>query len=153
LTDYVLFSALKLYAGIMAFGIIYNIACQYHVKILSRIAHETFLKHLNIGFPKKTTQYYIDKFHINTHCNHCCKNFSLSTGLGVGRTSASSMEQEWSHIKHIATATRKMGHGGRHQMLDDQWIAWAARLYLDMGKSIFYFFLVLFNRHVQVARF
>ncbi|THU87804.1 hypothetical protein K435DRAFT_866944 [Dendrothele bispora CBS 962.96] len=66
----------------------------------------------------------IPKLHIYGHQVLCQLTFSLNWLWGAGRTDGEGIERPWAHMGPVATSTRDMGPGSRHDTLDDHWGHW-----------------------------
>jgi hypothetical protein len=124
-------SALSHYWDLRNYNVLYDIACQYHKKLKSRI--ESLPEPLQQDLSDKLLRWFINKFHLKAHGPDCQANFSLYTSKGVGWTHSSNMEQEWSHSKKLAPSTCEMGHGAQHAVLNDYWNWWNFALMLALG--------------------
>lgn len=93
----------------------YDIACQWSRNLANRCDAYGIdvLKELsNICF-------LVPKFHLPAHVPICQYSFSFNFNPRVGRTDGESPERGWSATNGIASSTREMGPGSRHDTLDD----------------------------------
>ncbi|KAK1227310.1 hypothetical protein PQX77_009695 [Marasmius sp. AFHP31] len=100
--------------------IIYDIACQFHVKFRDRF--EKYLPELSdtVDF----IRWLIGKMHIDNHLDDCKYRFSLNYTMCCGRTDGEGIERTWSEIKQAGGSTKEMNHGNRHDALIDFWNHW-----------------------------
>jgi hypothetical protein len=140
-------SALLLAVGTVALPVrlIYNIACQYQKKLATRVAATNFPPHLRRSLAKHDFKYFIPKGHINAHGEACHRTMNLNHERQVGRSHGETVEQEWAHINKCATATREMGPGAQHVILEDQWSGWNWRRTVALGTLLFLSKAIIFN--------
>ncbi|KAJ6487573.1 hypothetical protein C8R45DRAFT_1097471 [Mycena sanguinolenta] len=62
--------------------------------------------------------------HINTHKLACQLLYSLNLIFGSTQVDAEGIERAWAGIRGVATSTRNMGPGSRHDVLDCQFSYW-----------------------------
>ncbi|KAJ6516514.1 hypothetical protein C8R45DRAFT_809791 [Mycena sanguinolenta] len=74
----------------------------------------------------------IPKMHINGHTLLCQLLYSLNLILRSGQLDAEGIERAWAAIGGIATSTRDMGPGARHDVLDCQWSHWNWQKLVDI---------------------
>ncbi|KAJ7358033.1 hypothetical protein DFH08DRAFT_687643, partial [Mycena albidolilacea] len=72
----------------------------------------------------KLVTFVIPKLHIYGHKLLCQLNFSLNFTPRATRTDGEGIECPWANIGPVATSTREMGPGSRHDTLDDHWGHW-----------------------------
>lgn len=63
--------------------------------------------------------YVIPKWHINAHHTACQTGYSFYYMPWVGQTDGEAPEHGWAAINGIASSTKGMGPGSRHDTLDD----------------------------------
>ncbi|KAG2058310.1 hypothetical protein BDR06DRAFT_980537 [Suillus hirtellus] len=98
---YLVFSALLAFTVTMV-NISYNIACQWHKKLWTRM--EGMPSWLHIPHDSMT-------FHLKTHIEECQRN-------------GEAPERGWSNINHVVTSTKEMGSGSWCNTLDDHFGDW-----------------------------
>ncbi|KAJ7792510.1 hypothetical protein B0H14DRAFT_3499173 [Mycena olivaceomarginata] len=69
-------------------------------------------------------RFVIPKLHIYGHKLLCQLNYSLNYTPGAARTDGEGIERPWANIGPVATSTREMGPGSRHDTLNDHWSHW-----------------------------
>ncbi|KAG2106954.1 uncharacterized protein F5147DRAFT_746092 [Suillus discolor] len=104
--DYIMFSALLTFTASIV-NISYDIACQWHKKLWTRM--ETIPKRLHPPCDSIIIRYFVPKFHIQAHVNKCCTNFSFN-------------------------CTREMGPGTRRDTLDDHFGDWNWKKITALGE-------------------
>jgi hypothetical protein len=78
----------------------------------------------------------IPKLHIYG-CKLVCQLFySLNYTPGAARTDGEGIERPWANIGPVATSTREMGPGARHDTLDDHWGHWNWQKLIGLGALI-----------------
>ena len=109
----------------------YDIACQWHKKLSSRL--QTLPPEFQPSFIGKTVDFVIPKFHIGAHGSSCQTRFSLNFRPNMGRTDGENIERGWAWMNPASLSTREMGPGYRHDTLDDQWSFWNWRIFVKFG--------------------
>lgn len=66
----------------------------------------------------------IPKKHYQVHGSGSHTRFSLNWLPRVGRTYGEGIEFHWSYINPLATSTREMALGMRHETYNDHWGGW-----------------------------
>lgn len=75
----------------------------------------------------------IPKLHIHSHTLVCQLLYTLTYLLGAGQTDGEGIERPWAMIGGVATSTREMGPGSRHDVLDDHWGYWNWSKLISLG--------------------
>lgn len=113
--DFILLSALNR-PSITRLFVVYDIACQYKVNFQSRMAELPLKMQLS---PKVQIDWGIPKCHCPAHKIECQLPHSMNLKPGVGRTDGEGIERDWAAINPVASSTKEMGPGSRHDTLDD----------------------------------
>lgn len=114
--DFIAFSGLHWFK-IRELVISYDIACQWHKKLMQRIGRlprsirPTYLTALTVLIPK---------FHLPAHVEYCHRTYSFNLTKGVGRTDGEAPERGWARMNDASKSTTEMGPGLRRDTLDDQ---------------------------------
>ncbi|KAI0730668.1 hypothetical protein C8Q76DRAFT_612418, partial [Earliella scabrosa] len=117
--DYLVFSTLI--GLILALLISYDIACQWCKNLFARM-EQHFPPHMHIDRSKvKDIRFAIPKKHFRVHGGEPHSRWSLNLLRWVGRTYGEWIEAHWSHMNPLATSTREMGPGMRHEVYNDHW--------------------------------
>lgn len=114
--DYILFSAL-LGISLLFVTVLYDIACQYNVNLLTRM--EKLPKRLHLD-PKVSLNAGIPIWHAGAHKESCQAVNALWYCEGVGKTDGEGIEHIWSHLNPMSWSTKEMGEGARHDALEDK---------------------------------
>ncbi|THU88312.1 hypothetical protein K435DRAFT_575703, partial [Dendrothele bispora CBS 962.96] len=112
----------------------YDIVCQWHKNLASRMEGMPDL--VRVDIPSRSMDYVIPKLHIHGHNLKCQLSFSLNYTLGVGRTDVEGIERPWANIGPVATSTREMGPGTRHDTLDDHLHHWNWTKMVALGRIL-----------------
>ncbi|KAG6818426.1 hypothetical protein H0H93_005084 [Arthromyces matolae] len=78
----------------------------------------------------------IPKMHETAHEKDNHERFSLHYLAGVGLTDGESIERMWAGHNALGNATKTMGPGTRHDVLDDHFGFWNWSKYIATGKSL-----------------
>ncbi|KAI0685039.1 hypothetical protein C8T65DRAFT_712813 [Cerioporus squamosus] len=111
--DYLLNSSLERNAPTQC-SISYDIACSYSVR-----APIWWDKYDYDTFTGRQLTWSIPMFHLNAHRDRCRSVFSPYLLLYSGRLNGEGVERRWAMASGYAPATKEMGPGSRHDMLDD----------------------------------
>ncbi|KAG1800650.1 hypothetical protein EV424DRAFT_1474814 [Suillus variegatus] len=131
--DYLVFSVLVSF-GLAVFNLSYDIACQWHKKLWSR--NTTMPQRLQFNRENKTVRFFVPKFHLKAHIQACQMTFSFNFSKWVGRTDGEAPERGWADINRVATSTREMGPGNRHDTLDDHFGDWNWKKTTMLGHTL-----------------
>lgn len=115
----------------------YDINCQYRLKFKSRIAAiandaEAYETLNRFDFPPTTAA--VGKFHAPAHEQKCRYKFSFNWLPGVGMTDGEAPERIWSTLNAIASRTKEMSGGHRHDVINDFHSDMNARRVHSIGK-------------------
>lgn len=102
-----------------------------------------FPRDLTAHMDRLTLAFGIPKFHLPAHGPKCWSLFSLNFIRGWARIDGEAIERVWSAINAVATSTREMSPGARHDYLDDQWNAANFRKLVKLGKQQLARFLLI----------
>jgi hypothetical protein len=108
----------------------YDIACQWSINLSPRFK----ITHKDVDLSEFSITHLVPKFHLPAHRPTCQVKYSFNYTHGVGRTHGETVEQEWAYINLAALATREMGPGARHAVLDDSWGGWNWKKILGLGE-------------------
>jgi len=95
-------------------GIIYDIMCQYKVKLHERLAKGGLTEPMELQL-----QYLIGKFHLGGHKEDCWAMYTLDLLLGGGRQDGEILETLWSGLNKSKATVRTLSGGYRQEFLDD----------------------------------
>ncbi|KAL0058117.1 hypothetical protein AAF712_015211 [Marasmius tenuissimus] len=118
--DFVMKESLKRTKFFRRLVMIYDIACQFHVKFRDRI--KEYLPELS-----DTVDYMhwlVGKMHLDGHIRPCKYRFNLNYTRGCGRTDGEGIERTWAEMKQAGGGTQEMNHGNRHDAIVDYWNFW-----------------------------
>ncbi|KAJ7156589.1 hypothetical protein C8R43DRAFT_1125776 [Mycena crocata] len=101
----------------------YDIACIWSKDLVRRCAEDLPpLQRLTLIL--KFLHFAIPKMHIHSHNVKCQNKFSLNLMKGSAQVDSEGIERPWWWIAGIAAATREMGLGSHHDLLDLLWSYW-----------------------------
>lgn len=119
--DYLFFSTLR-HSTVDVLNVSYDIACQWHKHLWSRMLSLPPSHHLN--YLTRTIRFFVPKFHLPAHVSKCQTIFSFNFTRFVGCTDGEAPERGWSNINPVASSTKGMGLGCRRDTLDDHFGDW-----------------------------
>ncbi|KAG1843694.1 hypothetical protein C8R48DRAFT_618502 [Suillus tomentosus] len=131
--DYLFFSTLRNNC-LNALNVSYDIACQWHKNLWSRM--ESLPKSHHISYLHVFIRFFVPKFHLPAHINKCQTMFSFNFTRFVGRTDGEAPERGWSNINPVASSTKAMGPGCRRDTLDDHFGDWNWKKVVGLGASL-----------------
>ncbi|KAJ3817611.1 hypothetical protein F5880DRAFT_1492633, partial [Lentinula raphanica] len=112
----------------------YNIVCQWSKNLYQRM--KELPSQVAASLLERQIYFAIPKLHIHGHNLSCQLSFSLNWLWGVGRTDGEGVERNWAHMGPVATSTRDMGPGNRHEVLDDHFGHWNWRGICRLGELL-----------------
>ncbi|KAG2127505.1 hypothetical protein DEU56DRAFT_872776 [Suillus clintonianus] len=142
--DYLFFSSLR-HSTVDALNVSYDIACQWHKHLWSRMLSLPPSHHLN--YVARTIRFFVPKFHLPAHVSKCQTIFSFNFTRFVGRTDGEAPERGWSNINPVASSTKAMGPGCRRDTLDDHFGDWNWKKVVGLGS-----FLLLKIKEAQTEK-
>ena len=114
--DYIFFSAI-LGITLLFLTVSYDIACQWKRNLFKRM--QKLLSELRLAPDSIKMQFGIPVWHASAHEVSCQMENGLGLQDGVGRTDGEGIERTWAEMNTMATSTKEMGEGARHDTLDD----------------------------------
>ncbi|KAG1735547.1 hypothetical protein EDB19DRAFT_1993303 [Suillus lakei] len=152
--DYMFFLSMQSASTLQVINISYNIACQWSKHLWTRMS--AFPQQYHLDHNTKAITFLVPKFHLPTHILSCQMTYSFNFIKGVGRTDGEAPEHRWANINPVATSTRKMGPGSRHDTLDDHFNDWNwknwnnhSRNSFDLGKTLARKLKAAFLQHLK----
>ena len=94
--------------------LMYDIMCQYHIKLPERVA-----KNPRLTFPPVKLEKAIGLFHVHGHQDECYYRFASSFIPGAGIVDGEVLETLWSVLNNISRSTRTATLAHRAEVLDD----------------------------------
>jgi hypothetical protein len=133
--DYIFASILKhKHKGLWKF-ITYDIMCIWKVFLADRL--KNLPPNVRLVIVLALMRFAIPKMHIHAHTLVCQLLYSLNLLLGSAQVEGEGIERAWSGIGGVATSTRDMGPGSRHDCLDFQWSHWNWQKLVGIGALPF----------------
>ncbi|KAJ7720607.1 hypothetical protein B0H14DRAFT_3098532 [Mycena olivaceomarginata] len=120
--DYSLVSLLRHHHRRLRKFLLYDICCQWSKYLVDRL--KQLPNGIRLDLILKLVSFVIPKLHIYGHKLLCQLNFSLNFTLGAAQTDGEGIERPWANIGLVATSTREMGPGSRHDTFNDYWGHW-----------------------------
>lgn len=114
--DYIFFSALR-NTPIKVFNVSYDIACQWMRHLWERM--ETLPRPLYFPHQDRKVTLFVPKFHLPAHVMECQWKYSFNYVKGAAWTDGEAPERGWSTLNAVASSTKEMGPGHRHNTLND----------------------------------
>jgi hypothetical protein len=112
----------------------YDIVCQWWKLLMERLRELPPLVRYFLILPMVV--FVIPKLHIHAHTLTCNVLYSLNLVPGSGQTDGEGIERPWANIGGIASSTRIMGPGARHDTVDDHWGHWNWQKLISLGVCI-----------------
>ncbi|KAG1781389.1 hypothetical protein EV702DRAFT_1177583 [Suillus placidus] len=131
--DYLFFSSLR-DNSVKMLNVSYDIACQWHKHLWSRMESLPHSHHLD--YLSKVIRFFVPKFHLPAHVAKCQTIFSFNFTRFVGRMDGKAPERGWSNINPVAVSTKNMGPGCRRDTLDDHFGNWNWKKVVGLGASL-----------------
>ncbi|KAG2110058.1 hypothetical protein BD769DRAFT_1630385 [Suillus cothurnatus] len=131
--DYLVFLVMVGFA-VVVFNLSYDIACQWHKKLWSRMA--SMPPRLQLNRNNKIIRFFVPKFHLNAHIQSCQTEFSFNFGKNVGHMDGEAPERGWANINRMASSTKEMGPGAHCDTLDDHFSDWNWKKVTMLGQSL-----------------
>ncbi|KAJ6499732.1 hypothetical protein C8R47DRAFT_1175589 [Mycena vitilis] len=100
----------------------YDIMCSWKVNLRDRLTK--LPPKVRLLIVMALMRFAIPKMHIHSHTLLCQLLYSLNLILGSAEVEGEAIERAWSGIGAVATSTRDMGPGARHDVLDCQFSYW-----------------------------
>lgn len=119
--DYLFASALR-HTAVDRLNISYDIMCQWHKSLYQRMS--SLPQEVQIDLRTKHVLFFVPKFHLPAHITPCQWRFSFNWTCGVGHTDGEAPERGWADINPIASSTKVMGPGHRHDTKDNFFGDW-----------------------------
>ncbi|KAJ7736393.1 hypothetical protein B0H14DRAFT_3097541 [Mycena olivaceomarginata] len=132
--DYIFASLLRHHDPRLFKFISYDICCQWSKHLKERLTE--LPPHVRLNLVLKICRFVIPKLHIYGHKLLCQLLYSLNYTPGAARTDGEGIERPWANIGPVATSTREMGPGARHDTLDDHWGHWNWQKLIGLGALI-----------------
>ncbi|KAG2096118.1 uncharacterized protein F5147DRAFT_584181 [Suillus discolor] len=120
--DYLVFSSLTHFSTLSTINFSYDVACQWHKKLWTRVS--SLPERLHFSHVDKIIRFFVPKFHLAAHIPACQTAFSFNWTPHVGRTDSEAPERGWANINRVASSTKEMGPRSRRDTLDDHFGDW-----------------------------
>ncbi|KAJ7912792.1 hypothetical protein B0H13DRAFT_2232409 [Mycena leptocephala] len=148
--DYIFASLMRHVDPRLTKYISYDICCQWSKHLVERL--KLLPPGMRLTLILALCRFLIPKLHIYGHKLLCQLFFSLNYTVGSARTDGEGIERPWANIGPVATSTREMGPGSRHDTLDDHWGHWNWQKLIGLGKLLKKRLLnAIVQRNIQMA--
>ncbi|KAJ7818598.1 hypothetical protein B0H14DRAFT_2373046 [Mycena olivaceomarginata] len=132
--DYIFASILRHHSPGLRKTISYDIVCQWWKHLMERLLLLPPLVRCAIVLGMMV--FVIPKMHIEGHDVDCGALYSLNLIPGSGQTDREGIERPWANIGGIASSTRIMGPGARHDTIDDHWAYWNWQKLISLAATL-----------------
>ncbi|KAJ7046193.1 hypothetical protein C8F04DRAFT_938986 [Mycena alexandri] len=129
--DYMFFRSIA-GTNLQRFFVSYDIACQWHKNIWSRM--EDYVPEIHYLPHGKFMSFLVPKFHLPAHIEACNLRFSFNLTRDVGQTDGEAPERGWANANPLASSTKEMGPGARRDALDDHFNDWNYKKIIAFGR-------------------
>ncbi|KAF7358324.1 CxC2 domain-containing protein [Mycena venus] len=132
--DYMFFYSI---AGteLLRFFVSYDIACQWHLNIWSRMQKYQDAT-LTLDGRGKFMTFLVPKFHLPAHIEACNLKFSFNLTRNVGQTDGEAPERGWADANPLARSMKEMGPGFRRDTIDDHFNDWNHKKIIALGYTL-----------------
>lgn len=120
------------------FVISYDIACQWSLNLLERIAK--IEPKCPLLAPDCTIKFAVPKFHLPAHIPACRNKFAFMLTPGAALGDGEAPERGWGEANPLGPATREMGPGTRRDTLDFNFGDYNWRKIIRLGALISTYF-------------
>ncbi|KAJ7091732.1 hypothetical protein C8R44DRAFT_891305 [Mycena epipterygia] len=131
--DYMFFGSL-VNSELIRLFVSYDIACQWHINIWTRMLKYDNEELMVDG--DKFMTFLIPKFHLPAHIEACNLKFSFNLTRDVGQTDGEAPERGWADTNPLARSTKEMGPGSRRDTLDDHFNDWNHKKIIALGYAL-----------------
>jgi hypothetical protein len=132
-TDFAYLSATR-HLGVGLAKTSYDIICQWKVNFFKRV--NDFPSQYTDHLKKMMIHFGIPKFHLPAHGPKCWSMYSLNFLSGWARVDGEGIERFWADTNPLATSTREMAPGSRHDFLDFHWSSANFRKIVGLGATL-----------------
>lgn len=130
--DYITVLSLQ-FCILQLFLISYDIACQWFIYLLLRLAQIDLS--CPLLRPDVEIRFLVPKFHLPAHIPACRNRFAFMLTPGAGLGDGEAPERGWGELNPLATSTREMGPGTRRDTLDYHFGDYNWRKIIHLGAS------------------
>ncbi|KAJ6514372.1 hypothetical protein C8R47DRAFT_1206735 [Mycena vitilis] len=132
--DYLTASMLRHISRLLLIFFSYDICCQWSKSMIERL--KKLPPNVRLTLILELCRFVIPKLHIYGHKILCQIYYSLNYTPGSARTDGEGIERPWANIGPVATSTKEMGPGSRHDTLDDHWGHWNWEKLIGLGRLL-----------------
>ncbi|KAJ6448083.1 hypothetical protein C8R45DRAFT_1128122, partial [Mycena sanguinolenta] len=131
--DYMFFHSI-VGTDLVRFFVSYDIACQWHLNIWTRMVNYADVTLTLRG--KTFLTFLVPKFHLPAHIEACNLKYSFNLTPFVGQTDGEAPERGWADANPLARSTKEMGPGFRRDTLDDHFNDWNHKKIIGLGQML-----------------
>ncbi|KAF7346849.1 hypothetical protein MSAN_01824100 [Mycena sanguinolenta] len=132
--DYMFFHSI-VGTDLVRFFVSYDIACQWHLNIWTRMVEYDDAT-LTLPGRGKFLTFLVPKFHLPAHIEACNLKYSFNLTRFVGQTDGEAPERGWADANPLARSTKEMGPGFRRDTLDDHFNDWNHKKTIGLGYML-----------------
>ncbi|KAJ7077653.1 hypothetical protein B0H15DRAFT_924930 [Mycena belliarum] len=132
--DYMFFKSI-VGTELVRFFVSYDIACQWHINIWTRMMSYRN-EAITLDGRGKFMTFLVPKWHLPAHIEECNLRFSFNLTRYVGYTDGEAPERGWAHANPLANSTKEMGPGARRDTLDDHFNDLNHKKIIGLGKKV-----------------
>ncbi|KAJ7017666.1 hypothetical protein C8F04DRAFT_1200144 [Mycena alexandri] len=119
---------------LVRFFVSYDIACQWHINIWTRM--NSYTREIQIVDDKTFVVFLVPKFHLPAHIEACNIKFSFNLTRYVGQTDGEAPERGWANANPLAGSTREMGPGARRDKLNEHFNDLNWKKTIGLGRAL-----------------
>ncbi|KAF7288213.1 CxC2 domain-containing protein [Mycena chlorophos] len=122
------------------YGFAYDIICQWMIHFFERLKKiresDVDTSTLATDIDEADLYFGLPVWHAGAHQAECRAHLALAYMLGMGKTDGEAMERIWATLNPASWATKEMGEGARHDVLEDKIDRMNFAKNLSLGKSL-----------------
>nr|GAT47503.1 predicted protein [Mycena chlorophos] len=125
---------------LLEYGFAYDIICRWMIHFFDRLnkirQSDVDTSTLATGIDEADLYFGLPVWHAGAHQAECRAHLALAYMLGMGKTDGEAMERIWASLNPASWATKEMGVGARHDVLEDKIDRMNYEKNLTLGKSL-----------------
>ncbi|KAF7321200.1 CxC2 domain-containing protein [Mycena chlorophos] len=125
---------------LLEYGFAYDIICQWIINFFDRLAKiresEVDTSTLAVDIDEADLHFGLPVWHAGAHQAECRAHLALAYMLRMGKTDGEAMERIWAALNPASWATKEMGEGARHDVLEDKIDKMNFEKDIGLGKTL-----------------